>query len=497
MVDFFEILGTIFSMESLLSMLIGVTAGIIIGALPGLSIIMAIIVLLPFTYDMSSISAMYLLLGAYCGGTFGGSISAILLNTPGTGVAVATTFDGYPMAKSGRAADALRITLVASTFGGIFSCFALIFLAPLIAKAAFVFGPAEYFALTVFGLSMVANVAGGNLFKGLIAATVGMLITTVGSDPIENVPRFTFGEVQLFSGMNVTVCMLGIFALSEMLILTQKKENTKTAIVVGKPTLSIFDVLKHSKLMTICSMIGLYIGAIPGSGGDIGAYMCYDTAKKMSKTPEEFGNGAIEGIIAPETGNNATTGSALIPMLTLGIPGSAAVGVLMNALAVHNITPGPDLFTNDKFWVYSIMLGLIVINVLMLVLGSALTGFFVNINKVPQKVLVPCILVLCMLGGFSIRTSFFDLRLIPVFIVLGYFMKKINMPVSPMALGMVLGKLAETNFRRALILSNGSMSIFFTRPISAVILLFTLYSLLAPHLKKMMKKKETEPTQPV
>lgn len=492
MTEALQILFTVFSLESLGSMLIGVTAGIIIGALPGLSIIMAIIVLLPFTYDMNSISAMYLLLGAYCGGTFGGSISAILLNTPGTGVAVATTFDGYPMAKKGKAADALKVTLTASTFGGIFSAFALLFLAPLIAKVAFVFGPAEYFALTVFGLSMVANVSNGNLFKGLIAATVGMLVTVIGADPIENVPRFVFGEIQLFSGINTTVCMLGVFALSEMLLLSQKKENKKEAIAVGKSTLSIREILKHSKLMAICSAIGLYIGAIPGSGGDIGAYMCYDTAKKLSKHPEEFGHGAIEGVIAPESGNNATTGSALIPMLTLGIPGSAAVGVLMNALSVHNITPGPDLFTNDKFWVYSIMFGLIVINILMFILGNGLTKFFVKINKVPQKVLVPCILVLCMLGGYSIKTSFFDLNLIPIFIVLGYFMKKIKMPISPMALGIVLGKLAETNFRRALILSDGSMSIFITRPISAFILAFTVYSIVSPHVKEYFKNKQAK-----
>lgn len=484
-----DVIKTIFELQNILMMFLGVTVGVIIGALPGLSTIMAIVVILPLTYGMDSITGMYLLLGAYCGGTFGGSITAILINTPGTMASAATTLDGYPMARNGRAADALKTALISSVIGGIFSCLALLFFAPIIAGVAIKFGPAEFFALTIYGLTMVAGVSGKNLSKGIITACLGVGLSTVGIDPIEGVPRMMFGQMDLLAGIKLVAVMLGIFALSECLVrATEKEQHRDKNIKVGKATIRLWDILKHWKNLLVSSLIGLYVGAVPGTGSAIGAYMSYDVAKNMSKHPEEFGKGSIEGVIAPETGNNATTGSALIPMLTLGIPGSAAVAVLMGALTMQNITPGPELFTKDTFWVYSIMLGLVVINLVLLIQGKLLTGLLVKVSDLPYKVLIPGIMTLCMLGAFSIRNSFFDITLMLIFTTLGYILKYFKFPIPPMAIGFVLGKLAESNFRRALVMSDGNLDIFVKRPISLGILILTVIMVGWPYYKAWYKK---------
>lgn len=490
MTDMLNVFGNIFQVQNLLMMVLGVSAGIIIGAIPGLTIIMAIVVLLPLTFGMDSVTGMYLLLGAFCGGSFGGSISAILLNTPGTAVAGATILDGYPMARKGRAADALKISLVGSTFGGIFSCVALLFFAPLIARLAFAFGPAEFFALTVFGLAMVSRVSGKSIIKGVIAACLGLGLSTIGTDQIEGIPRFAFGELNLYVGINLVVVMLGIFALSEMLLRsTEETGSGEKSIDIGKATLSIRDIFGHWKTMLVSSLIGLYVGAVPGAGGGIGAYMSYNAAKNMSKKPQEFGEGCVDGLLAPETGNNATTGSALIPMLTLGIPGSAPVAVLMGALTMQNIVPGPELFTKDSFWVYSIMLGLFLINIFLFIEGSLLTKIFVKINKAPIQALIPTILVLCMLGSYTLRSSVFDIKILLIFTVLGFIMKKFDFPIPSLTIGMVLGQLAESNFRRALVLSNGDYWIFLRRPLSAAFFGITFLALVFPLIKKMVKQR--------
>lgn len=484
------ILSEIFSPNNILMMACGVASGIMIGALPGLSVIMAIVLLLPMSYGMSSLAGMYLLLGAYCGATYGGSISAILINTPGTNVAAATILDGYPMTQKGKGADALKIALFGSTFGGIFSCIALLFFAPLIAKASFLFGPTEFFALAVFGLAMVANVSGESIFKSIISACLGMMMAVVGIDPIEGVPRLAFGNVNLMGGFNFVAIMLGVFALSEMVINVKKCNSETHSNKIVKSTVKYKQLWKHWKTMIISSLIGLYVGAVPGTGGSIGAFMAYDVAKKMSKHPEEFGQGSEEGLLAPETGNNATTGSALIPMLTLGIPGSAAVAILMSALTLHNIIPGPKLFTENKYWVYCIMIGLIVINVFMFIQGHFLSKLFAKLSSVSLELLIPCVMLLCVIGCYSIRNSTFDVTFLIFATGLGLLFKFFSIPLPPMAIGLVLGNLAETNFRRALVVSNGNYMTFITSPISCVILIITILSLISPLIKKIRNKKK-------
>jgi putative tricarboxylic transport membrane protein len=480
-----EIIQGIFDPFNLLLMNLGVFIGIIVGVLPGLTGVFAITVLLPFTFGMDSIPGMYLLLGAYCGGSFGGSITAILINTPGTPAAAATVIDGYEMAKNGRAGDALKCALVASTIGGLFSCFALLFIGPALASFALKFGPPEYFALCIFGLTIVIGIAEKNILKGLMAAGLGLLLSTVGIDTNFGTPRFMFGKVDLLSGVSPIIVMLGIFALSEMLEKTRLGINSSgKAEIVKKAEIKIKDILKHWVIILKSSIFGTIIGAVPGTGGAIAAFFSYNEARRSSKTPERFGTGIEEGVLAPEAANNAVTGATLIPLLTLGIPGDIGAAVLMSALMVKGVIPGPELFTQDKFWVYSIMLGLFIINIFMFVQGNLLTRIFSNVTKVSFKILIPCVMVLCTVGAFSMNNSIFDVFIMIIFGFVGYLMRRFNFPLPPLTIGMVLGMLTETNLQRSLIMSNGSMSIFFTRPLSVIFLIIALLSLFTPFIKK-------------
>ncbi|MGI6334688.1 MAG: tripartite tricarboxylate transporter permease [Saccharofermentanales bacterium] len=488
-----EVLQTLIDPINLLMMNIGVAAGIIIGALPGLSVILAIALLLPLTFGMDSIAGMYLLLGAYCGGTYGGSITAILINTPGTPAASATMFDGYKLAQKGRAGDALKAALVASTIGGVISCFALIFIAPPLASMALKFGPPEYFALCLFGLTIVVSISSKNLLRGLISGGLGLLLSTVGIDATEGIPRFMFGNQQLLSGIKPVIVMLGMFAVSEMMEKSRSViERTQISTDFSKATMKIKDILIHWKVILKSSIIGVIIGAIPGTGGAISAFFSYNEAKRTSKHPELFGTGVIEGVIAPESGNNAVTGATLIPLLTLGIPGDTAVAVLMGALTMQGITPGPDLFTSGRYWVNSIMVGLLIINIFMLLQGTLFIRAFANVARVPFSVLVPCIMVLCTLGAFAVVNTTFDIFLMLVFGFVGYLLKRFDFPIPPLTIALVLGELTENNLRRSMILSKGDISIFFTRPIALLFMAIAAFSLFFPILRDALKSHKAK-----
>ncbi len=474
---------------NLLMMNLGIAAGIIIGALPGLSVILAITVLLPFTFGMSSLPGMFLLLGAYCGATYGGSITAILINTPGTPNAAATVLDGYPLAQKGRAGDALKAALVGSTFGGLFSCLALMFLAPVIAQFALNFGPAEYFSLCIFGLSVVIAISGKDIIKGIVMAGMGLLLSTVGIDPIEGLSRFRFGRSELLGGITTAALLLWVFAVGE--ILTKSYTNEKgndTVVTYQKATVKLRDMLKYWWTMLRSAVLGSFIGAVPGTGGAIAAFLSYNITKSGSKTPEKFGQGSVEGILAPETANNAVTGAALIPLLTLGVPGDAGMAVLFGALTMQGVIPGPALFTEDKFWVWCIMGGLVLINIFMFFQGNVFLRLFVNVTRVPVEVLIPCIMIFCTLGGFSVRNLVFDIAIVMTCGFFGYWLKRFGYPLSPLVIALVLGSLTETNLRRAMVLSKGSISIFFTKPLSLVFLAIAVAVLLIPLFKNKNKK---------
>lgn len=481
----------IFTFTNILMMNVGMVAGTLIGAMPGLNVIFAIAILLPLTFGMDSLAGMYLMLASYCGATFGGSITAILINTPGTANAAATVFDGYPMAQKGRAGDALRTALIGSTIGGIFSCLALLFFAPKIAKIALHVASPEYVALCMLGLSAVVGLSSNNVIKGLIMGIIGLALSTVGIDATDGVQRFMFGNSQLLAGFRPATVMLGIFAVAEVMMKsrdTMGEQEKLKVIAYQKATIKVRDILKYWKTILKSSIIGTVIGSLPGTGGAISAMFSYNEARRASKNPEEFGQGCVEGILAPETGNNAVTGATLIPLLTLGIPGDAAVAVLLGALTMQGITPGAALFAEGSVWVYAIMGGLLLINIIMLLQGELFIRLFVNITKVPILVLLPCIIVVTTMGAFSIANTTFDVFVMVAFGLFGYVMRRLDFPIAPLAIGLVLGNLTETNLRRSLLLSKGSLSIFFTRPISACILLIALVMLFSPAMKALLKK---------
>lgn len=483
-----EYLKEIFTVYNLFMMNVGVAAGIVIGALPGLSVLLAVTILLPFTFGMDAIPGMYLLLGAYCGATYGGSITAILINTPGTPNAVCTVFDGHPLAKQGRAGDALETALVGSTVGGMLSCCALFFLAPLLASYALKFGAPEYFALCLFGLVIVICLIGNSIRKGAIMACVGLLISTVGIDSISATSRFMFGNSNLLAGVQTVALMLGVFAVAEIMVqCASAHESVAGEIGFKKAQVNFFSLLKYWKSLVKSAIIGIFIGSVPGTGGAIASFISYSVAQKQSKEADQFGKGSLEGVIAPETANNAVTGAALIPLLTLGIPGDACMAVLYGALIMQGITPGPSLFTEDKYWVYCIMIGLFVINIFMLLQGHFFARAFAHVTKIPFSVLVPCIMMFCLLGSYAIRNLIFDVAVMLIFGFLAYFLKKCDYPIPPLAIGLVLGQLTENNLRRSVTLSGGGLSIFFRSPIALVILIATAVILVVSCYRKMKK----------
>ena len=488
-----EIVKNIFDPINLLMINIGVFSGIMIGALPGLNVIFAIAVLLPITFGMGPVTGTFMLLGAYCGGIYGGSITAILINTPGTPSAAATVIDGYPLAKRGRAGDALKAALIASGVGGIVSCIALLIFAPQLAKVALKINAPEYFALCIFGMSSVIGLAGDKVVKGLIMAIIGLLFSTVGIDPTEGIRRFMFGNMQLLAGIKPLAVMLGVFALSEVLVKSRDIFSGVPdihTIKFQKATIRVREILSYWKTLIRSSIVGVIVGAVPGTGGAISAMFSYNEAKRSSKKPEEFGHGSIEGVIAPECGNNAITGATLIPLLTLGIPGDGGMAVLLGALTMQGIIPGISLFSGENPWAYIIMGGLLLVNIFMILQGSLFIKGFANITKVHPVILMPCIILLLVIGSFAIANSPFDVVLMLAFGLFGYIMKSMDFPIVPLIISMVLGPLMETNLRRSLILSQGSPLIFITRPISIVILTISALSLAYPYIRKWRKTRK-------
>lgn len=472
-------LGALFTLETMLFMLLGVFLGIIFGAIPGLGVMLAIVIFLPMTFGISPIAGILMLLGIYCGGTYGGSISAILINTPGTPASAATLLDGFPLSQQGKAKKALLMSLYASVIAGIVSALLLLVAAPQLAKVTMFFGPAEYFTLAVFGLSIIASVSGDNIFRGLIAGCLGIFISTIGIDAASGVFRFTFGNIQLAGGITLVPALIGLFAFSEIL----SKMNDKGEKTSGRKLEFSGEGLKGSELTrstgTIfrSSLIGTAIGIIPGTGGGIASFISHDLAKRKSKTPENYGKGELDGVAAAEAGNNGVTGATLIPLLTLGIPGDGAAAVLLGAFMLNGLLPGTSLFTEHATTIYAVMLGLILVNLVMLLQGRLLINFFAKIANVPVTLLVPFLILTCTAGAFAETSSMFSVYIAVCFGILGYFLIKLGFSPVPLLLGIILGPIAESNLGRALVISEGSMSIFVTRPISVLFIALTLLSI--------------------
>lgn len=476
---------------TLLYITLGVAGGIIIGSLPGLTATMGVTLLLPLTFGMEASNGILLLLGIYIGAIYGGSISAILLRTPGTPAAAATALDGYALTKNGESGKALAISTIASAIGGVVSCILLILISPQLASIALKFSSPEYFALALFGLSIITSISGKSLVKGLIAGFLGILIAMIGVDAITGYTRFTFGSVNLLTGMSFIPILIGLFALSQAFIAAENKNNKSEKSSKVK---SSFPSKKDFKAFTpraiVSGIMGTFIGIIPGAGADIAAFICYNEAKRFSKHPEKFGTGLPEAIAAPEAGNNGVTGGAMIPLLTLGIPGDAVAAVMLGALTMQGLQPGPLLFKEQASTVYMIFAGLLVANIIMLILGLLGSRVFPKITNIPQEILTPAIIVLCVVGSFAINNSFFDVGVMFVSGVIGYFMHKFEIPSSPVILALILGPMAESHLRRALVMSNGSFSVLVSTPISVIFIVLAIITLMMPIIKKLKTNKE-------
>jgi len=460
---------------------IGVIVGIVFGALPGLNAVTAVSVFLPVTFFMPPVPSIAFLLGLYVGGIYGGSVTAILINTPGTPAAAATVLDGYQMTKQGKSRKALDMALWASVYGGIFSCLVLMVGAPALASIAIKFGPAEYFTLGVFGMTIVASLTSGNLAKGLAAACIGLFLSFVGLDPVLGTTRLTFGTTELLSGINTVPACIGIFAMTEVLLQSEKilKQDKSQMAVTAGPKLTIKEFLKHWVSIIRGGVIGTIVGAIPATGTATAAFLSYNEAKRTSKNRDKFGQGEIEGVAAAEASNNAVTGGAMIPLLTLGVPGDPTTAVILGALMVQGLTPGPTLFTREAPTMNALFISLIICNVILLIVGIFGNRFYQNIIKIPKRFLQPIIFSLCIIGTFAINNSNIDVLIMFLLGVLGYIMTKFKFPTTPIILSMILGGMTENYLRLGLTVSRGNYWGYLTqKPIAVFFMLLAIFSVL-------------------
>lgn len=472
-----------------LSSFLGVLVGIVFGALPGLTATMTIAVFIPFTFGLSPAIAFAFLLGLYSGSVYGGSISAILINIPGTPSAIATSLDGYPMSQMGKAGEAIGISTISSTLGGFFSVIVLMFAAPAIASVALKFSAEEYVGITLIGLSIIAIISPGSTVKGLIGGVIGLIIGIVGMDPITGYPRFIMGRAELLEGIDSIPVMIGMYGLSEMLVQISSSEYKVTVKQkLSKLVPPIKDIKQIFGTVVRSSFIGVLIGALPAAGGSIAALVAYGQEKRFGKRKELLGTGIIEGVAAPEAANNASTGGALIPMLTLGIPGDAMTAVLMGGLIIQGLRPGPLLFQQQMPFVSSIFISLLLSVVFMCILGLLGAPVFAKLISFPKKFLIPAILVFGLVGSYAISNSIFDIWVLIISGIVGFLFRKIGLPIAPIILGMILGPLFESNFRRALMLSNGNWATFVQRPISLAFLIIVVVILAGPAIMAKFNK---------
>ena len=455
-----------FTWQSVAALVFGTVFGLIFGAIPGLTYSMALALVLPMTFGMSPVTAVATMLATYIGGATGGTISAILIGVPGTPSSAATVMDGYALARAGKASLTLGVSVVVSTIGGIFSLAIMLVSVDFLARVALAFGPAEISALVIFGLSTICGLAEGSLLRGLIGGFLGLMIMTVGQDPIDAFQRFTFGTTTLLQGVDLLVAMIGLFAMPQV-VATFADWRRGREIEIGSSNVRVElptprYLLPHWWNITRSSIIGTLIGAIPGTGGPIAAFLAYDQAKRFSKHPERYGKGEMGGVIAPETANNAVTGGAMIPLLGLGIPGDPATAIILGGLLIHGIQPGPLLFSEKPDIVMGIYILFAAAYILVTVIQMFGIRLFVLALRIRPHLLAVCILIMCVVGSYAIRNTLFDVVAMAVIGFVGYLLGLASIPVAPVLLGLVLGPTLEREFRTALILSEGSYSIFFS-----------------------------------
>jgi putative tricarboxylic transport membrane protein len=473
----------------------GVTAGTLVGVLPGLGPPATIAILLPLSVNLEPATGLIMMAGIYYGAKYGGSTTSILLNIPGEDASVVTSFDGYQMAKQGRAGPALGIAAIGSFIAGTIGLIGLTFLAPVVAQLAIIFGPPEYAGLMVLGLSLVILLAGTSKVKALISGIVGFLLSTVGLDLFSGALRFTGGRIELANGIEFVALSIGLFAIGEVMVNVEDRSGRQLFKVPSRfrelfPSKK--DLKDSSGAIGQGSVVGFFVGALPGAGSTVASFISYSLAKRFSKHPERFGKGTIEGVAAPEAANNSATAGSFIPLLTLGIPGSASTAVMLGALFLYGLQPGPLFFSENPDVVWPIIASMYIGNVLLVMLNLPLVPVFASILRVPYYILYPGIIVVSVVGVFSINNSMFDVWLLVIFGLLGYVMRKTDFPTAPLVLAFVLGPLFEQAVRRSLIISQGDPSIFITRPWAVVFLLLTIFLVVIPMIREKRSQKEPQ-----
>ena len=474
----FSSYAAVFTPSILFMICVGTTAGIVIGALPGLTATMGVALLVPLTFGRPALESLSMLMGIYCGAMYGGAISAILIRTPGTPAAAATVLEGYPMARRGEAGRAMAMALFASFFGGVVGALIMTFASPFISSVALEFGPVEYFGLAIFGLSVIISISGRSLIKGMMSAFFGLLIASIGFDPISGFPRFTFGMVEMMEGPPFIPTLIGLFAVSEVFNEVQKSGGVQQIKARLDQYLPSWKDIKYCfKELCRSSIIGTVIGAIPGAGGDIAAFISYGEAKRASKHPERYGKGEIEGLAASECANNSCSGGAMIPLLSLGVPGDAVTAVLLGAFVIQGLQPGPMLYKEHIDIVYQIFASMMLAQFAMQFIGMAGIQLFARVIMVDRAILTPAIFVLSTVGAYAMRSNVFDVYTTLAFGLLGYVMMRYDYPLSPILLALILGPMAEANLRRAMVISGGDPSILVSRPIAVGLMALAVLSL--------------------
>jgi len=475
--------------------LVGLTVGVLAGALPGITMLNAIVLVLPFTYLMGIVPSLLLMTSVYCGGVFGGSITGILFNIPGDPMNVPTTWEGYQLNKKGFVSKALGMAIMCSAIGGFLSALIMTVASPPFARVALSFSSCEYFAVVFLGLASVVIIGTRSIGSALISLFIGMFLGTVGMDDIYGAARFTFGSRIMETGISFTTVLIGIFAIGE--VLEQLSVKNKEAIISRlrpKTTLprlrEIWD-LRNTVMRGLG--IGVVIGAIPGTGATVASFVSYGVEKQVSKHPEKFGTGVWEGLAASETSINGSTGGAMIPLLTLGIPGSGATAVMMGAFLLHGIQPGPLLFSKSPEAVYTIFAGMLVCNLIMILAGLITAKFFSELMRVPENILSAFIISFCILGAFALRNDMTDVWFMAIFGIVGYFMRRYDLPSPPLILGLILGPLAEKYFLTSMIGAGNDFSIFFRRPVSGCLMVISIALLIMPFLRSLGKKGKKIP----
>ncbi len=478
--------------ENLMIALVGCFLGTIVGLLPGLGPINGVAILLPIAFAMKlpPESALILLCAVYAGCEYGGRISAILLNVPGDAGAVMTTMDGYPMAKKGLAGPALSMSAMASFCGALIATLGIVLFAPLLAEWAISFGPAEYFVLMVLALCCLGGLVGDSLPKALIACLIGLLLSTVGIDSNSGVYRFTFEALHLQDGIPFIVIVIGLFAVSELMLMLQlARSGAEPMSVTGRLMFNMKEFLLVKWTVLRCSLAGFFIGVLPGAGATIASAMCYASERRMAGKDHQFGEGDVRGVAAPEAANNASANGSLVPMLTLGVPGSGTTAVMMGALTLYNITPGPTLFQEQPVIVWGLIASLFIANIMLLALNIPLIRVFVKFLSIPNWLLVPGVAAISMVGVYAVHGNTFDLVLGTIIGGIGYLLRVMNFPIAPFILGFVLGDMMEQNLRRALSISNGEIGVLFSSPIAIGLWVGAIAMLVGPRILRMLEQR--------